>query len=151
MAVRLANSTEVTAENFFKNFLKLYQTQKLDDPMIEIKEMKTKPKLAKHVLINALNPRLTKAALQLPTTVSTSAEPIDAGYEHSTPVTSTTVDFLSNQDAGDDDDDDSDDDTETDAEPDYESSGQKNWNDTTILLDEDRNNVWSVLYIGRVV
>ncbi|KAG4080025.1 hypothetical protein HA402_006337 [Bradysia odoriphaga] len=134
MAVRLANSTEVTAENFFKNFLKLYQTQKLDDPMIEIKEMKTKPKLAKHVLINALNPRLTKAAYQLPTTVSTSAESMDTGY--STPAASSTIDFLPNQD-----DDDDDDDTETDSEPDYESSGQKNWNDTTILLDEDRNSV----------
>lgn len=133
IAIRLANSSnEVTAENFFKHFLKLYQTQKSDDPMIEIKEMKSLPKSAKHVLIDVLNPRLTKA-FQPPTTMSpSSGESMDESYEISTQATSTTIDFLPNLD---------DDDTETDSETDYESSGQKNWNDTTILLDEDRNNV----------
>lgn len=131
IAIRLANSTEVTAENFFKHFLKLYQTQKNDDPMIEIKEMKTMPKSSKHVLIDILNPRLSKT-IQTPTTMPSFGESIEESYETSTQSTSTTIDFIPNQD---------DDDTESDS--DYESSGQKNWNDTTILLDEDsdRSNV----------
>lgn len=134
IAIRLANSSEVTAENFFKHFLKLYQTQKSDDPMIEIKEMKTMPKSAKHVLIDILNPRLPKV---LHTTMSSFGESIDERGETSTQAPST-IDFLPKSDNDDDDDD-----TEMDAETDYESSGQKNWNDTTILLDEDsdRNNV----------
>lgn len=131
IAIRLANSSEVTAENFFKHFLKIYQTQKTDDPMIEIKEMKTMPKSAKHVLIDALNPRLSKV-FQPQATLSSNGESIEENYETSTQATSTAIDFQPNQD---------DDDTETDSEMDYEASGQKNWNDTTILLDEDRNNV----------
>lgn len=134
IAIRLANSSEVTAENFLKHFLKLYQTQKNDDPTIEIKEMKkSKQKLAKHKSIDAFDQRLMKAS-QIPTTVSSSGDVIDNNYETSTAATtSTTVDFVPNQD--------DDDDTETDLEMDYESSGQRNWNDTTILLDEDRNNI----------
>lgn len=125
IAIRLANSTEVTPETFLKYFLKMYQTQKIDDPMIEIKEMKTMPKSSKHVLIDILNSRLSKS-IQAPTTMPSSGESIEESYGSSTQSTSTTIDIIANQD---------DDDTESDS--DYESSGQKNWNDTNILLDED--------------
>lgn len=123
LANRLANSSEVTAENIFKHFLKYYRTQKSDES-------------AKRALFDILNPQLPKG-FQTPTTQSSFGDAIDESYETSTQATST-IDFLPNHD-----DDDDDDDTETDSETDYESSGQKNWNDTTILLDEDsdRNNV----------
>lgn len=142
IAIRLANSSEVTAENFLKHFLKLYQTQKNDDPTVEIKEMKSKQKLAKHLSIDAFKPRRMKTS-QFPTTTASSGESHDGNNDASTPATSTVIDFLSNQDNDDiDDDEENDDDTETDSETDYESSGQRNWNDTTILLDEeDRNNI----------
>ncbi|KAJ6639238.1 hypothetical protein Bhyg_11980, partial [Pseudolycoriella hygida] len=131
IAIRLANSSEVTAENFFKHFLKLYQTQKNDDPLTESREVKTVPLSAKQVLVDMLNPRLAKV-YQTPSTKTTIGESIGESYETSTQATSTIIDISQNH---------NDDDTETDSETDYESSGQKNWNDTTILLDEDRNNV----------
>lgn len=114
LAVRLANSTEVTAENFI-NIFRSYQTHKQEEKMVVVKQLNGPP------------PPLNTIISTTKTITNTIATPISPDEPF--------VSVLDNRKIQPDEDEDA----ENDA--DYDASGLRaSGNDTAFLIDEDTNN-----------
>lgn len=116
VAIQLANSTEVTAENFIKNIFEHYKAlrdAKISNELtFNSENIKSDTTTSPPTIVASTVPPL----LRLKNILTSTVKPSPSKSEHKN--------FRDDED----------------MENDYEASGTRNWNDTTILLDEESRN-----------
>lgn len=132
LAIRLANSTEITAENFFKNIFRSYQSLQNNEKFIQtINETTIASPIANTTTPITTTMVIPKVINELLNTTTTTTPSTTLNQDITIGPSSM---MLKNH---------QDDDDDTEGDIDYEASGNKqiNWNDTTIQLDGDKSNL----------